>query len=623
MADELMAEQSADAQTDFGGSLRAHFDYDWLFMLAADRWVELDPSAPANVSGDASANWRAFLLNRLAQRDIGKAMAVANATADEEARMADLRILSEALAQTDLTAALKFKAQHGLRLGFDGSQFHIWDYRDARKAISFLRTLDPGETEEARSEICFEWARRDPRQLIAHAEEMKDDPKLSDYIRSALSEISSQKDPFAAISKATLLEEEGVLPLGHDFGDFIASQLVAEALRRFPSAGLAYLERSGRDDAFKRRARLSALGFPNNFDLSQIGRLVEGFTFSAADADVHYTPFFQALRFHSSDHPAETLQLLSDHLVAAESEPDAEAAGRWRNSLSEVVGSAARALISEDPAAAIKLAEILPEDAGIRASFRGSLAAGLAVHDPDFGLAWIESLPEAPDRDSCLTTFCYALKDPARAAELVRGISGDSLRHLTILYWSGALINQGFPAAADWLAAASGDDPGAFAEVDLLRSWGQSDHEAALAWAGKRFGNSDAYDDLAARAVAGWANADPYAVSELMASGAEIPGGYDRAASALAQSLGSKDPQAALEWLGAIQDGDIWRNAATSLGQILVERARAGFLALGEARDLLARSGLPPDELARLTDALSAPDQEAEAGDPSESTFSD
>ena len=29
------------------------------------------------------------------------------------------------------------------------------------------------------------------------------------------------------------------------------------------------------------------------------------------------------------------------------------------------------------------------------------------------------------------------------------------------------------------------------------------------------------------------------------------------------------------------------------------------------------------EALARLTDALSAPDQEAEAGDPSESTFSD
>ena len=104
--------------------------------------------------------------------------------------------------------------------------------------------------------------------------------------------------------------------------------------------------------------------------------------------------------------------------------------------------------------------------------------------------------------------------------------------------------------------------------------------------------------------IQGWAESDPYAVSELLASGAEIPGDRDLAAGVLALSIAERDPHAALQWVGTMRDGPDRQSAAESVARSFLQRENAGMMHEADAQAALQSTGLPAERIAAIREEL-------------------
>ena len=261
--------------------------------------------------------------------------------------------------------------------------------------------------------------------------------------------------------------------------------------------------------------------------------------------------------------------------------------------------AAAQFLSELYPDAATRLGKTGPVD-GVLFQTTRALAENWGSADPQAAIAWFQQQPAlelAGGMERVLSGWWR--KDPVAAAAYVSAhVDSARGRHLAAAMASRmAAMNP--RAAAEWVEWSEDTKLRRRAELEIAAIWASNDPKAASEWAAHK---SDAGRNPVIGIVAAtWAVIDPTAAGKWMDS---LQGASrDAAIVSYSAALERRDPASALGWALKIEDPKSQkRNVDRIAGRWLARQPV-------EARAWIQRSGLGPEEKARMTGQTPAPSE--------------
>ena len=205
-----------------------------------------------------------------------------------------------------------------------------------------------------------------------------------------------------------------------------------------------------------------------------------------------------------------------------------------------------------------------------RSQLAGNLAGTMVADDPEGAIKLFNSIPPALRGEDKLTSFMWSLSrhDPERALDFANSLESASERSQAVRTAVMQLAQLSPQNAVKRVEAMGDANARQQAMVALAETWGSTDAEAALRWAGSLSGD----EQIAALAALLPARAknDPAAASAqlqelLMNPGKNSGSALQAATGELAGEWAGRDPKQAAAWVAGLPAGTAAEQGASSL----------------------------------------------------------